>query len=134
MSLLKFPPRQYFQRWLTLPAIQSGKDRTVLPVKLVWALLAPQRDGVKYQLTGPAAKRYRFDPDKPLSFDINGADRTSALEWEVSADSLVVTINPNDTNWTEGKATFFFVGLNGTTNPPPFDPTIGNAGGPRPNN
>lgn len=133
MSLLNFPPRQYFQRWLTLPAIQSGKDHEVLPVKLVWALLANLRDGVKYQMTAPAAKRYRFDPDKPLHFDIDGVDRTSALEWVVSDDSLVITINPNDTDWKQGKATFFFLGVKGTANPPPFDPTIGNGGGPRKN-
>lgn len=129
MSL--FPPRQHYQRWLTLPAIKNGKDGLVLPVALIWALLRKDCDSVRYQMTAPAAKRYRFDPDRPVSFDVGGQDRTNSISWSITDDALTITVNPDDASWQEGKATFYFVGINGTANPPPFDPTIRNTGGPR---
>lgn len=126
-----FPPREHYQRWLTLPAIERGKDALVLPVALIWALLGKDCDSVRYQMTAPAAKRYRFHPDRPVSFDVDGNDRTNSIVWTVTNDALTITVNPKDASWVEGKATFYFVSINGTANPPPFDPVIRNTGGPR---
>ncbi len=126
-----FPARQHYQRWLTLPAIERGTDALVLLVALIWALLRKDCDSVRYQMTAPAAKRYRFHPDRPVSFDVGGKDQTNSISWAVDGDSLIITVNPDDAEWEQGKATFYFVGINGKPNPPPFDPVIRNTGGPR---
>lgn len=125
------PPRQHFPKILTLPAIHSGNDSSIDAVKLIWATKRGDCDTVTYQMTPAAAKLYKFNPTRPVSFDVAGKDRTNAISWDLEPSLITITINPDDHVWDEGKATFYFLGINGTANPPDFDPTISNSGGPR---
>ncbi|WP_273452529.1 hypothetical protein [Nevskia ramosa] len=126
-----FPPRQNFPKILTLPAIRSGNDIGIGIVKLIWARKRADADTVTYKMTPAAAKLYKFNEARPVSFIVGGVDRTQAISWDLEPSQITITVNPDDTAWESGKATFYFLGINGTPNPPDFDPTILNSGGPR---
>lgn len=126
-----FPPRQHFPKILTLPAIRSGNDSGIGLVRLIWAKKRGDCDTVTYKMTPAAAKLYKFNPARPVSFTVAGVDRSSAISWDLEPNLITITINPDDNQWDNGKATFYFLGINGTKNPPDFDPTITNSGGPR---
>ena len=126
-----FPPRQNFPKLLTLPAIRSGNDSGIGIVKLIWARKRADADTVTYKMTPAAAKLYKFNPTRPVRFDVAGVDRSSAISWDLEPNQITITVNPDDNAWETGKATFYFLGINGTPNPPDFDPTISNSGGPR---
>ncbi len=127
----RFPPRQNFPKLLTLPAIRSGNDSGIGIVKLIWAKKRADADTVTYKMTPAAARLYKFNPTRPVSFEVAGKDRTNAISWDLEPSLITITVNPDDSGWDTGKATFYFLGINGTPNPPDFDPTITNTGGPR---
>ncbi|MDP3295849.1 MAG: hypothetical protein Q8M37_14080 [Nevskia sp.] len=119
---------------LTAEQIRSS-NCTAVPVHgLVWALLPARADWVTYRLDDEAAALYRFDEDRPLSHNGQGVNRLADLFAESHGVSLTVRIRPRAAlkPWTDGHVFFHLVGINGTPNPPPFDPTIPNTGGPRP--
>lgn len=117
---------------LTSHQIQTG-DCSQVPVHgLRWAWKPELADWVTFRLDDEAAAKYRFVEDQPLSHNGKGVDRTADLAAESHGVSLTIRIRPRASlePWSDGHVYFHLVGIDGTPNPPPFDPTIPNTGGP----
>ncbi len=117
---------------LTAYQIKTG-DCSQVPVHgLRWSWKPELADWVTFRLDDEAAMSYRFVEDKPLSHNGKGVDRVPDLVGESHGISLTVRIRPKAGlgPWSDGHVYFHLIGINGTPNPPPFDPTIPNTGGP----
>lgn len=117
---------------LTSHQIKTG-DCSQVPVHgLRWSWKSELADWVTFRLDDDAASRYRFVEDQPLSHTGRGVDRVADLVAESHGVSLTIRIRPRASlgPWSDGHVYFHLVGIDGTPNPPPFDPTIPNHGGP----
>lgn len=115
-------------RTISAAAIRDGDCTTVASVTLRYAG-NKQADTVTYALDADAASRYSFA--KPALATMTGKPNVNSfLKSDVAADakSVVVSIKKKARDWEEIEFDLVFVGIDGTPNPPRFDPVVRNGG------
>jgi len=120
--------QSHHSRTISTAAVRDGDCAAVASVTLRYAgnKLA---DTVTYALDADAAAQYSF-AKKALDTRTGKANVHSFLKWEVSSDakSVAVSIKKKAQDWKAIEFDLVFVGINGTPNPPLFDPVVRNGG------